>query len=89
MAGVLSAVTSAFTILFLWTPMYLSEFRGIMTEADANALNFIVVGSYIFFLLIADKASDGFPHRTDVVRIGLPGVIVACPTMFGMFESDS
>lgn len=89
MVGVLSAVTSAFYILFLWTPVYLSELRGIMKEADADAMNFIVVGSYIFFLLIAGKASDGFPHRVDLVRIGLPGVIVACPTMFGMFESES
>jgi hypothetical protein len=89
MIGVLSAVTSSFYILFLWTPVYLSELRGLMTEADADAMNFIVVGCYIFFLLLAGKASDSFPHRMDLVRIGLPGVIVGCPTMFGMFESES
>lgn len=89
MIGILSAVTSSFYILFLWTPVYLSELRGIMDQADADAMNFIVVGIYIFFLLIAGKASDGFEHRTDLVRIGLPGVIVGCPTMFGMFESES
>jgi MFS family permease len=89
MICVLSAVTSSFYILFLWTPVYLSELRGLMTEADADAMNFIVVGFYIFFLLIAGKTSDRFPHRMDLVRIGLPGVIVACPTMFAMFESES
>lgn len=89
MIGILSAVTSSFYILFLWTPVYLSELRGIMAQADADAMNFIVVGSYIVFLLIAGKASDTFQHRTDLIRIGLPGIIVACPTMFGMFESES
>jgi hypothetical protein len=89
MIGVLSAVSSSFYILFLWTPVYLSRLRGIMSEADADAMSFIVVGAYIFFLLIAGKTSDSFPHRVDLVRIGLPGVIVACPTMFGMFESES
>jgi hypothetical protein len=61
----------------------------LMTEADADAMNFIVVGCYIVFLLLAGKASDRFPHRMDLVRIGLPGIIVACPTMFAMFESES
>eukprot|EP00339_Tiarina_fusa_P026417 CAMPEP_0117043596 /NCGR_PEP_ID=MMETSP0472-20121206/30291_1 /TAXON_ID=693140 ORGANISM="Tiarina fusus, Strain LIS" /NCGR_SAMPLE_ID=MMETSP0472 /ASSEMBLY_ACC=CAM_ASM_000603 /LENGTH=567 /DNA_ID=CAMNT_0004755153 /DNA_START=260 /DNA_END=1963 /DNA_ORIENTATION=+ len=89
MIGVLSAVSSSFYILFLWTPVYLSELRGIMTEAEADAMSFIVVGAYIIFLLISGRTSDSFPHRTDLVRIGLPGVIVACPTMFGMFESES
>jgi MHS family proline/betaine transporter-like MFS transporter len=89
MIGVLSAVTSSFYVLFLWTPVYLSQLRGLMSEADADAMSFIVVGCYIFFLLIAGKTSDGFAHRTDLVRIGLPGIIVACPTMFAMFESES
>ena len=89
MIGVLSACTSSFYILFLWTPVYLSELRGIMSQADADAMNFLVVGSYICFLLIAGKASDSFEHRTDLLRIGLPGIIVGCPTMFGMFESES
>jgi MHS family shikimate/dehydroshikimate transporter-like MFS transporter len=89
MIGILSAVSSSFYILFLWTPVYLSELRGLMSQADADAMNFIVVSVYIVFLLIAGKASDGFEHRVDLVRIGLPGVIVGCPTMFGMFESES
>lgn len=89
MIGILSAVTSSFYILFLWTPVYLSQLRGIMPQADADAMNFIVVGVYIFFLLLSGKASDTFDHRLDLVRIGLPGVIVACPTMFGMFETES
>lgn len=89
MIGILSAVTSSFYILFLWTPVYLSELRGIMSQADADAMNFFVVASYICFLLIAGKTSDRFEHRTDLVRIGLPAIIVGCPTMFGMFESES
>lgn len=89
MVGMLSAVSSSFYILFLWTPIYLSELRGIMSQADADSMNFIVVGSYIFFLLMAGKASDTFEHRSDLIRIGLPGILVACPTMFGMFESES
>lgn len=89
MVGTLSAVASSFYILFLWTPVYLSELRGVMSDADADLLNFCVVGSYIFFLLLAGKLSDMFPHRMDLVRIGLPGIIVACPCMFGIFESGS
>ena len=89
MVGILSAVTSAFYVLFLWTPVYLSELRGIMAQADADAMNFFVVAIYIFFLLLAGRTSDSFEHRTDLLRIGLPGVIVGCPTMFGMFESES
>lgn len=89
MVGTLSGVTSTFYILFLWTPVYLSELRCIMSQADADAMNFIVVGCYIVFLLISGRSSDGFTHRKDLVRIGLPGVIVAAPTMFGMFESDT
>lgn len=89
MVGVLCAVSSSFYTLFLWTPVYLSELRGIMSERKADLLNFFVVGCYIIFILIAGKLSDKFPHRMDLIRIGLPGIIVAAPTMFGMFESES
>ncbi|CAB9505830.1 Putative proline/betaine transporter [Seminavis robusta] len=89
MVGVLSAVASSFYILFLWTPVYLSELRGVMKENEADALNFLVVGSYIILLMIAGRLSDMFPHRMDLVRIGLPGVIVGCPVMFGLFETES
>jgi hypothetical protein len=89
MIGTLCAVASSFYTLFLWTPVYLSELRGLMSDADADLLNFCVVGSYIFFILAAGKMSDRFPHRMDLVRIGIPGIIVACPTMFGIFESES
>lgn len=85
----LSAVASSFYTLFLWTPVYLSELRGVMREREADLMNFIVVGCYIFLLLIAGKLSDMFPHRMDLIRIGLPGIIVGCPVMFGMFESES
>lgn len=89
MIGVLSAVASSFYTLFLWTPVYLSELRGVMTDQEADLMNFFVVGCHVFFLLIAGKLSDTFPHRMDLVRIGLPGIIIACPTMFAMFESES
>jgi len=89
MIGVLRAVASSFYTLFLWTPVYLSELRGVMQENEADLLNFVVVGCYIFLLLIAGKLSDMFPHRMDLIRIGLPGLIVSCPVMFGMFESES
>jgi MFS family permease len=89
MIGVLSAVTSSFYTLFLWTPVYLSNLRGVMKEKDADLMNFIVVCAYIILLLVGGKLSDMFPHRMDLIRIGLPGIIVAAPTMFGMFESES
>ena len=89
MVGVLSAVCSSFYTLFLWTPVYLSNLRGHMSEADADLLNFVVVGVHIFFLLMSGKFSDTFPHRMDLMRIGQLGIIVSCPTMFGMFESES
>jgi hypothetical protein len=89
MIGVLSACTSSFYTLFLWSPVYLSELRGIMKEKEADFMNFVVVGIYIFFLLSAGKLSDMFPHRIDLMRIGLPAMIVAGPVMFGMFESES
>jgi MHS family proline/betaine transporter-like MFS transporter len=89
MIGVLSACSSSFYTLFLWSPVYLSELRGVMKEKDADLMNFVVVGCYIFFLLSAGKLSDMFPHRIDLMRIALPGLIVAAPVMFGMFESES
>jgi len=89
MIGVLGAVTSSFYTLFLWTPVYLSELRGIMTEQEADLMNFFVVGIYILLMLAAGKLSDSFPHRMDLWRIGLPGIIITAPTMFGMFESES
>eukprot|EP00523_Entomoneis_sp_CCMP467_P012150 CAMPEP_0168719460 /NCGR_PEP_ID=MMETSP0724-20121128/1049_1 /TAXON_ID=265536 /ORGANISM="Amphiprora sp., Strain CCMP467" /LENGTH=582 /DNA_ID=CAMNT_0008766013 /DNA_START=123 /DNA_END=1872 /DNA_ORIENTATION=+ len=89
MIGVLSAQSSSFYTLFLWTPVYLSELRGIMTEQEADLINFFVIGLQIFFVIFAGRMSDTFPHRMDLVRIGLPGIIVAAPTMFGMFESES
>ena len=87
--GTLCATSSSFYMLFLWTPVYLSELRGIMKQKEADLLNFFVVGIYITFVLFAGWLSDKFPHRMDLLRIGLPGIIVACPTMFAMFESES
>lgn len=89
MIGVLSACSSSFYTLFLWSPVYLSELRGIMKEKDADLMTFCVVGIYIFFILTAGKLSDMFPHRIDLMRIGLPAMIVGAPVMFGMFESES
>lgn len=89
MIGVLSAMTSSFYTLFLWTPVYLSELRGVMKESEADFMNFVVVGIYIFFLVCGGKLSDSFPHRMDLFRIGLPGIIIGAPAMFGMFESES
>jgi len=87
--GALSAVSSSFYTLFLWTPVYLSELRGIMREKDADLINFFVVSVQICFVLLAGKLSDMFPHRMDLIRIGLPGMIVSAPIMFYMFESES
>mmetsp|Transcript_18004 Transcript_18004/g.44477 ORF Transcript_18004/g.44477 Transcript_18004/m.44477 type:complete len:567 (+) Transcript_18004:157-1857(+) len=89
MVGTLSTCTGTFYILFLWTPVYLSELRGIMSQADADMMNFIAVGFYIICLIYMGRQSDSFTHRKDLIRIGLPGVIVAAPTMFGMFEADT
>jgi Major Facilitator Superfamily len=89
MIGVLSAAVGSFYMLFLWTPIYLSELRGVMKENEADALNFLVISCYIVFVLISGYLSDMFPHRMDLIRIGLPGVIIGCPVMFGLFESDS
>lgn len=88
MVGVLGGVTSSFYTLFLWTPVYLSELRGVLSEKQADAMNFVVVGVYILFLLCCGKLSDKFPHRKDLFRIGFPGLIVGAPIMFAMFESQ-
>ncbi|KAL3934396.1 MAG: hypothetical protein SGARI_003399 [Bacillariaceae sp.] len=87
MVGILSATTSTFYILFLWTPVYLSELRGFMSQTHADSMNFTIVGIYIVFLLTSGRLSDNFPHRMDLMRIGLPGIIAACPVMFAMFET--
>ena len=89
MVGVLGAGSGAFYILFLFTPVYLSTLRGIMSEQEADLINFFIIGMQLFFILLAGRLSDGFPHRMDLMRIGLLGIIVACPAMFGLFESES
>jgi len=82
-------MTSSFYILFLWCPIYLGSLRGILTEKQADIMTFYVVLIYIIFLLCAGKLSDKFPHRQDLMKIGVVGVIFACPNMFAMFESES
>eukprot|EP00586_Coscinodiscus_wailesii_P021989 CAMPEP_0172499052 /NCGR_PEP_ID=MMETSP1066-20121228/121375_1 /TAXON_ID=671091 /ORGANISM="Coscinodiscus wailesii, Strain CCMP2513" /LENGTH=640 /DNA_ID=CAMNT_0013272595 /DNA_START=264 /DNA_END=2186 /DNA_ORIENTATION=- len=87
--GVLSCKAGSFYMLFLWTPIYMAELRGIVKETEADFINLIVVSAYIVFLLIGGKLSDSFPHRSDLLKIGVTCIIFACPTMFGMFESES
>lgn len=89
MIGVLGGVTSSYYTLFLWTPVYLSELRGVMSEKGADLMNFFVVAIYMCFLLCAGKLSDKFPHRMDLFRIGFPCLIIGAPAMFAMFESES
>ena len=89
MIGVCATTSSSFYTLFLWTPVYLSNLRKLLSEQKADFMNFGVVCIQVIFILIAGKLSDSFPHRMDLMRIGLPGVIVACPVMFAMFESES
>lgn len=89
MIGLLSSITSTFYILFLFSPVYLSELKGVMSQAQADTMNFIVVAFYIVFLLFSGQLSDQFPHRKDLIRIGLPGVIVACPVLFSMIETET
>eukprot|EP00566_Odontella_aurita_P014238 CAMPEP_0113527586 /NCGR_PEP_ID=MMETSP0015_2-20120614/1375_1 /TAXON_ID=2838 /ORGANISM="Odontella" /LENGTH=536 /DNA_ID=CAMNT_0000426031 /DNA_START=416 /DNA_END=2026 /DNA_ORIENTATION=+ /assembly_acc=CAM_ASM_000160 len=89
MIGVMCATTSSFYIVFLWSPVYLSHLRGLVSEANADLMNFIMVGIYIVLLVISGKLSDSFPHRMDPMRIGLTGIVVAAPVMFGMYESES
>lgn len=89
MIFVLAPLTSSYYMIFLWAPVYLSELRGLLSDADATCMNVVVISCYIFLLLICGKLSDQFPHRMDLIRIGLPGIIVAAPAMFGMYESES
>eukprot|EP00532_Pseudo-nitzschia_australis_P010847 CAMPEP_0168241116 /NCGR_PEP_ID=MMETSP0140_2-20121125/22610_1 /TAXON_ID=44445 /ORGANISM="Pseudo-nitzschia australis, Strain 10249 10 AB" /LENGTH=568 /DNA_ID=CAMNT_0008175919 /DNA_START=119 /DNA_END=1825 /DNA_ORIENTATION=- len=89
MIGLLSATTSTFYVLFLFCPVYLSELKGLMTQAHADSMNVAVVGTYIVLLILSGQFSDRFPHRRDLMCIGLPGLIVACPIMFGLFETES
>lgn len=89
MIGVLSAMGSSFYMLFLWTPVYLSNLRGVVSEAQADLMNFFIILIYIVILITCGKISDTFPHRMDLIRIGLPGIIVSCPVMFAIFESRS
>jgi len=89
MIGILSSTTSTFYILFLFCPVFLSEVKGVMTQTEADSMNIAVVGMYIVFLLLCGQTSDKFEHRRDLICIGLPGIIVACPVMFSMFETGS
>lgn len=89
MIGVLSATSSSFYMLFLYCPIYLSNLRGLMDEKEADFINLSVVFFYVLMIIIAGRFSDAFPHRMDLFRIGLTGLIAACPVMFGMFESGS
>jgi hypothetical protein len=60
-----------------------------MLEDDADLTHFVIIGSCIFFLKISGSFSVRFEHGLDLVGIGLPGVIVRTPVMFGLFESES
>ena len=86
---VLSAMTGSFYTLMLWTPIYLSDLRGLMSQAEADFLNLCVVAVHIVFVILGGKLSDNFLHRSDLIKIGLPAIIVGAPVMFGMFECDS
>jgi MHS family proline/betaine transporter-like MFS transporter len=89
MVGVICANTGAFYVLFLWTPIYLSDLSDLVSDQTAGLMNFFIVGIYIVFLVVGGKMSDHFPHRMDSMRIGLCGIVVAAPVMFAMFESES
>ena len=89
MIFVLAPLTSSYYMIFLWAPVYLSQLRGLLSQADATSMNALVIACYMVMLLINGKLSDTFPHRMDLIRIGLPGIIVAAPAMFGMYESES
>lgn len=60
-----------------------------MTEQEADMMNFFVVLSYIILLVSCGKLSDTFPHRIDLMKIGLAGTVCACPSMFAIFQSES
>jgi len=87
MIGVLAGFCSNYYLLFLWIPVYLSEIRGFTTEAQADLLNTIVVAVYMVLLLIQGRWSDTMPHRRDLLRIGLPGLIVATPVLMYLLEA--
>jgi len=89
MIFVMSVMTSSFYVLFVWTPVYLSELRGIVDNETADIYNLATVTCHIFFLLISGKISDSFPHRQDLLKFGIIAVIFVAPIMFGMFESES
>jgi len=89
MICVLAALTSSFYILMLWTPIYLSELRGLMKQKDADFINLCVVSLYIVFVLVCGRLSDTFRHRSDLIKIGLCGIVAGAPVMFGMFECES
>jgi len=89
MIGVMSVKACSFYTLFVWTPLYMSELRGLVTTQTADLMNLAVVSCYIIFLLIAGKMSDKFPHRQDLMKIGILGCTFAAPVMFAMFESES
>jgi len=87
--GVLCTMTSSFYLLFLWTPIYLSDLRDLVDTKTADLITFITVSIYILLLLGSGWLSDQFPHRSDLIKIGLAGVVVCPLSMFGMFESGS
>jgi len=89
MVGTLSVVASSFYLIFLFTPLYLSNLRHLLSEANSDLLTSCITMCYIVMVLFAGRLSDTFPHRMDLIRIGLPGIIVAAPLMFAMFECES
>ena len=89
MVLVLSAMTSSFYTLMLWTPIYLSDLRGILQQKEADLINLLVVSIHITFVLLSGKLSDQFVHRSDLIKIGITGIITGAPVMFAMFECES
>jgi len=89
MIGVLGGTSSAFYMLMLFTPIYLSDLRELMGQKQADFLNLIIVAIHIVFVVICGKLSDTFLHRSDMIKMGLTGLIAAGPVMFGMFECES
>lgn len=89
MVGTLCVVASSFYLIFLFVPLYLSNLRHLMSEANSDLLTSCITFVYIIMVLMCGRLSDTFPHRMDLIRIGLPGIIVAAPLMFAMFECES
>lgn len=83
----LSTTMTAFFLLYVWIPVYLSELRGLLSQADAMLLNMLTVSFHIPMLVINGRWSDTFYHRKHLLRIGICGTIVAAPVMMYMFES--